>query len=64
MVVALGLVILAAGAGLWIALLGVAWALLGVLGQAVTYHYFTDAIGGLLLGTSLVCVAAALDGFG
>ncbi|TGD89385.1 phosphatase PAP2 family protein [Mycolicibacterium sp. CH28] len=63
MVVALGLVILVTGAQLWSVLVGLAWAPLGMLGQAVTYHYFTDAIGGLLLGTSLVCVAAALGSF-
>ena len=31
-----------------------------MLGQAVTYHYFTDTVGALLLGTSLVCLAAAV----
>ena len=29
-----------------------------VLGQAVTYHYFTDTVGAVLLGTAVVCVAA------
>ena len=32
--------------------------LLGMLGQGVTYHYFTDTVGALLLGTAVVCVAA------
>jgi membrane-associated phospholipid phosphatase len=60
MVVVLSMVILVAGARLHVVLVAIIWALLGMLGQAVTYHYFTDAIGGLLLGCSLVCVAAAL----
>ena len=58
MVVVLGMLILAAGARRWLVWAAVVFAALGILGQAVTYHYFTDAIGALLLGTSLVCLAA------
>jgi membrane-associated phospholipid phosphatase len=61
MVVALGMVILVVGARLKIVVVSIVWALLGMLGQAVTYHYFTDAVGGLLLGSSLVCLAAGMS---
>jgi hypothetical protein len=57
MVVVMGLVVLAAGAALWAVLVAVTVCLLGVLGQAVTYHYLTDTVGALLLGTAIMCVA-------
>jgi len=60
MVVVLGMLILAVGAYRWLVVAAVAFGILGVLGQSVTYHYFTDAVGSILLGTSLVCVAAAI----
>ena len=60
MVVLLGVLILAVGIRRWLVWAAVAFALLGILGQSVTYHYFTDAVGALLLGTSLVCLAAAV----
>lgn len=57
MVVLLGLLILAAGVKRWIVLAAIVFGALGIIGQAVSYHYFTDAVGSLLLGTSMVCVA-------
>jgi membrane-associated phospholipid phosphatase len=60
MIVALGMLILAVGARRWLVWAAVAFAGLGILGQAVAYHYFTDAVGSVLLGSSLVCVAAVI----
>ena len=57
-VVVLGAAILVAGAALWVVLGAVVFCLLGMLGQGVTYHYFTDTIGAVLLGTAIVCIAA------
>jgi membrane-associated phospholipid phosphatase len=58
MVVVIGMVVVVAGAAVWAVLVAVVFCLLGVVGQAVSYHYFTDTIGALLLGTAIVCVAA------
>ncbi len=58
MVVVLGMALLVVGARLYAVVVAAVWALLGMLGQSVTYHYFTDAVGGLLLGSAIVCVAA------
>jgi hypothetical protein len=57
-VVVLGLAVLATGVAVWSVATAAALAVLGLLGQAFTYHYFTDTIGAVFLGTSLVCVAA------
>lgn len=62
MIVVIGMVVLLAGAAVWAVLVAIAWCLLGILGQAVNYHYFTDTIGALLLGTAIVCVAALILG--
>lgn len=61
MVVVLGMVILLVGPRLWVTVGASVWALLGVVGQAVSYHYFTDALGALLLGSSVVCVVALIE---
>lgn len=60
MVVALGMLLLAVGARRWALIAVGVFAGLGILGQATAYHYFTDSVGSLLLGTSLVCLAAAV----
>ncbi|HET7666166.1 MAG TPA: phosphatase PAP2 family protein [Mycobacterium sp.] len=57
-VVVMGMLVVTAGAALWVLLAVVAYCLLGMLGVGVSFHYFTDTIGGLLLGTAIVCLAA------
>lgn len=58
MIVVLGMLLLASGRRRWLVWGAVVFAALGIIGQAVTYHYFTDAVGALLLGSSLVCLTA------
>jgi membrane-associated phospholipid phosphatase len=56
--VVLGLFVLVAGGALWAVLIAVSYVTLAMVGVGSTFHYFTDTIGGMLLGTSIVCVAA------
>lgn len=58
LVVVLGLALLVFGVTAWSLCLASAAAVLGAFGQGFTYHYFTDAIGALFLGSALVCLAA------
>lgn len=53
-----GMAVLVAGSAAWAVVGAVMLVVLGVLGQAFTYHYFTDTIGAILLGTALLGVAA------
>jgi len=56
-VVVLGLAVLVAGVAAWSVVLATVATVCGALGQAFTYHYFTDTIGAWFLGTALICLA-------
>lgn len=58
LVTVMGLLVLVVGVNLWAMAVAVSVVLLGVFGLAMTFHYFTDTVGGVLLGTSVVCLAA------
>ena len=58
--VLLGMLIIALGGKRWIVLTAVVVGTLGIIGQAVSYHYFTDAVGSMLLGTSMLAVAVVV----
>lgn len=62
LVVVLSLAVLAAGCAAWGVMVAVAVCLLGVFSIACTFHYFTDTIGALLLGTAVMCVAVLSAG--
>lgn len=55
--VVLAMAVVLVGAATWAVMTFTAVMVLAVIGQAVTYHYFTDAIGALFLGSAFVCVA-------
>lgn len=57
-VTVMGMLVLVAGAAWWAVVVAAVVSALAVTGQAVTYHYFTDTVGALLLGSAVVCVAA------
>ena len=59
-VVVLGTAVLMAGAATWALVSATVVTVLGVVGQGVTYHYLTDAVGAVFLGTALVCAAAVV----
>ncbi|MUM06127.1 MULTISPECIES: PA-phosphatase [unclassified Mycolicibacterium] len=58
MVTVVGMIVVAAGAVLWSRILAGIFVPLGMLGQAMTYHYFTDTVGALMFGSGVVCLAA------
>jgi hypothetical protein len=59
-VIVMGMIVLLAGAATWAVLAAVVVTVLAMLGQGVTYHYFTDTVGALLLGTAVICAAALI----
>lgn len=61
-IVVLGLLVIVVGATAWMVIVAVLWALLGLLGQAFTHHYFTDTVGAVFLATSLLRLAVGFAG--
>lgn len=58
LVTATGLLMLVACMRLWALAIAVCVVLLGIFGLSITFHYFTDTVGGVLLGTSVACISA------
>lgn len=52
--------IVAAGAVWWAVVIAVAVVALATLGVGTSFHYFTDAVGGMLLGSAIVAAAAVI----
>jgi membrane-associated phospholipid phosphatase len=58
--VVLGLFVLVAGGAWWAVVVAAGYVALAAVGVGATFHYFTDTVGGILLGTSVVCIAALI----
>lgn len=55
-------VVVLLGVTAWTVMLAAVTMLLAVIGQAVSYHYFTDTIGALFLGSAVFCAAISVAG--
>lgn len=60
LVVIAGMVVLVAGGRLWALVLAALAVVAGMILVGMTFHYFTDTVGALLLGSAYVAVAARL----
>jgi membrane-associated phospholipid phosphatase len=60
LVVVAGMVVLVAGGRLWVVVLAAVAVLVGMVVVGMSFHYFTDTVGALLLGSAYVAVAARL----
>lgn len=58
--IVIGLAVIAAGAASWAVVSAVVAVALAMLGVGVSFHYFTDVVGGVLLGSAVVCAAAVI----
>ncbi|GAA2539956.1 phosphatase PAP2 family protein [Mycolicibacterium diernhoferi] len=59
----LAMLVLAAGASLWLVLLTSVWAVIGGLSMATNnLHYLTDNVGSVLLASSTICLAILAAG--
>ncbi|WP_019343733.1 MULTISPECIES: phosphatase PAP2 family protein [Mycolicibacterium] len=56
------LLVVVAGPRLWALAVAVCVVVLGIFGLSMTFHYFTDTVGGVLLGTSVAGLAALWTG--
>ena len=55
-----GMVVILAGFEPWAVIIALTFSYFGMIGQAIANHYFTDTVGGVLLGTAIVWVCARI----
>lgn len=58
--IVMGLVVLLAGAAWWAVVLATTVVALAMIGVGASFHYFTDTVGGALLGSAVVCTSAVI----
>jgi hypothetical protein len=58
LVAVVGMAVLVGGARRWMIAVGVVVIAIGMLGVAMTFHYFTDTLGSLVFASGLVTAAA------
>lgn len=56
--IVVGLFVLVTGGAVWAVFVAFAYVGVAMIAVGAAFHYFTDTIGGVLLGTAVVCLAA------